>query len=121
MHGVAMKWYVEALTNYAVFNGRAQRQAYWMFFLINIIIQIGLVAIETAAGIAFISTVYSLAVLIPGIAVTVRRLHDTNHSGFWLFIGLIPLVGAIILLVFMVKDSDAEENQFGSNPKALAA
>lgn len=61
--------------------------------------------------------IYSLAVLIPGIAVSVRRLHDTERSGWWLLIGLVPLIGAIVLLVFMVQDSKAGSNRFGENPK----
>ena len=66
-------------------------------------------------------TPYSLAVLIPSIAVSVRRLHDTDRSGWWLLIGLVPLIGAIVLLVFMVLDSKPDENQYGSNPKAETA
>jgi uncharacterized membrane protein YhaH (DUF805 family) len=66
-----------------------------------------------------LGTLYSLAVLIPGIAVSVRRLHDINRSGWWLLIGLIPIIGAIILLIFTAKDSQPGENQYGPNPKAI--
>ncbi len=65
--------------------------------------------------------IYMLAVLIPGIAVSVRRLHDTNRSGWWLLISLIPLIGAIVLIVFLASDSKPEENQYGVNPKLATA
>ena len=61
--------------------------------------------------------IYSLAILIPSIAVQIRRLHDTNRSGWWIFIGLIPLIGTIVFIVFMVQDSNPGENRFGPNPK----
>jgi uncharacterized membrane protein YhaH (DUF805 family) len=67
-----------------------------------------------------LSGIYGLAVLIPGLAVSVRRLHDTDRSGWWLLIVLIPLIGAIVILVFMVQDSKLGENQYGSNPKGAA-
>ena len=66
-----------------------------------------------------LGTLYSLAVLIPSIAVSVRRLHDINRSGWWLLIGLIPIIGAIILLIFAAKDSQPGENQYGPNPRAI--
>ena len=117
-----MYWYLEVLKKYAVFSGRARRKEYWLFFLFNIIITFVLGFIEGLAGSAgVLASIYGLAVMIPGIAVSVRRLHDTNRSGWWLFIGLIPLLGAIVLLVFMVQDSQPDENQYGVNPKAAAA
>ncbi len=117
-----MNWYFEVLKKYAVFSGRARRKEYWMFFLFNIIIAFVLGFIEGLAGSAgIISTIYSLAVLIPGIAVSVRRLHDINRSGWWLFIGLVPIIGAIVLIVFMVQDSQSDENQYGQNPKIETA
>jgi uncharacterized membrane protein YhaH (DUF805 family) len=79
----------------------------------------GLVSAE--AGIGLLSGLYTLAVLIPSMAVPVRRLHDTNRSGWWLLISLVPLVGAIVLLVFLVLDSHPGENQYGSNPKTAIA
>ena len=117
-----MYWYLEVLKKYAVFSGRARRKEYWFFFLINIIITFVLGFIEGLAGTAgILACIYSLAVLIPGIAVTVRRLHDTNRSGWWLLVGLVPLLGAIALLVFMVQDSQPDKNQYGTNPKAATA
>jgi len=110
-----MNWYVEALKKYAVFNGRARRKEFWYFALFNCIIGFVLIGIDVAtgtydteAGIGVLGGVYSLAVLIPCIAVSVRRLHDTDRSGWWLLISLIPLIGAIVLLFFTVQDSKME-------------
>ena len=117
-----MNWYLEVLKKYAVFSGRARRKEYWMFFLFNVIILFVLGFVEGFAGSpGIVSTLYSLGILIPGIAVSVRRLHDTNRSGWWLLIGLVPLIGAIVLLVFMLQDSKPDENQYGSNPKTETA
>jgi len=117
-----MEWYLAVLKKYAVFSGRARRKEYWMFFLFNMIIAIALGFIEGLLGSpGVIGLLYSLAVLIPGVAVSVRRLHDTGRSGWWLLIALIPLIGAIVLLVFMVQEGKDEENDFGENPKLSAA
>ncbi len=113
-----MNWYLQVLKKYAVFSGRARRKEYWMFVLFNTIIVFVLGFVEGLfGGPGIIANIYSLAVLIPSIAVFVRRLHDTGRSGWWFFIGFVPLVGAIVLLVFMVKDSDPGDNQYGPNPK----
>lgn len=89
-----------------------------MFFLFNIIISFVLGFIEGLAGLpGALSGLYSLAVLIPGIAVSVRRLHDTNRSGWWLLIGLVPFIGAIVLLIFMLQDGQPGDNRYGPNPK----
>ena len=117
-----MNWYLEVLKKYAVFSGRARRKEYWMFFLFNIIIAFVLGFIEgLVGGPGIISTLYSLAVLIPIIAVSIRRLHDISRSGWWLLIYLVPIIGAIVLLVFMVQDSQQGENQYGQNPKTETA
>lgn len=121
-----MSWYLTVLRKYAVFHGRARRKEYWMFFLFNFIIAFVLGIIERIAGIApqidqsLLAGIYGLATLVPGLAVSVRRLHDTDHSGWWLFIGLIPLIGSIVLLVFMVRDSQPGENQYGPSPKEIS-
>ena len=117
-----MHWYLAVLKKYAVFSGRARRKEYWMFFLFNIIIELVLGGIEAlAGGSGVLGGIYGLAVLIPGIAVAARRLHDTDRSGWWLLIGLLPLIGAIVLLVFMVQDSQPGANQYGPNPKTATA
>ena len=91
-----MYWYFEVLKKYAVFTGRAGRKEYWMFVLFNLIIMIVLAIIEGLAGSpGVIGGLYGLAVLLPSIAVSVRRLHDTNRSGWWVFISLVPVVGVI--------------------------
>ena len=120
-----MNYYLSVLKKYAVFSGRAQRAEYWYFVLFNLIISIvlgiidGVIGSGTETSIGILGGIYSLAILIPGLAVSVRRLHDTNHSGWWLFISLIPLIGAIVLLVFMVRDSQSDQNQYGPNPKGV--
>lgn len=114
-----MEWYLKVLTNYVGFQGRARRKEYWMFVLFNIIISIVLGIIEAIIGTnQVLAFIYSLAILLPSLAVAFRRLHDTGKSGWWLLIGLIPLIGSIILLVFFCTDSDANDNQYGPNPKA---
>lgn len=122
-----MNWYIDVLKKYAVFSGRARRKEYWFFFLFNLIISIILGVIDNATGtfdpetgVGILGTIYLLAVLIPAIAVTVRRLHDTGRTGWWILISFIPLIGAIVLLVFLVFDSEPESNQYGPNPKGMA-
>ena len=122
-----MSWYLEVLKKYAVFSGRARRKEYWYFFLFNFLITIVLLIIDgmtgtltAEAGIGLLGGIYALAVLIPALAVSVRRLHDTDRSGWWLLIMLIPLIGVIVILVFTVQDSKPGENQYGSNPKGAA-
>lgn len=118
-----MNWYLEVLKKYAVFNGRARRAEYWWFFLFSVIISIVLSVIDGfitgPQGIGILGLIYSLAVLIPSIAVGIRRLHDTGRSGWWLLISFVPLIGAIVLIVFFVLDSQPGENQYGPNPKGL--
>ena len=121
-----MNWYLEVLKKYAVFTGRARRKEYWFFILFNIIVSIVLGFADGVmgtfsldAGIGLLGGLYSLAVLLPSIALSVPRLHDIGRSGWWLLIALIPIIGAIVLIVFFVLDSNADENKFGANPKAL--
>ena len=117
-----MKWYLEVLNKYAVFNGRARRTEYWMFALFNLIIAFVLGIVEVILGSpGVIGTLYTLAVIIPSIAVSVRRLHDTERSGWCVLISFVPLIGAIVLLVFMVQDSKPGQNQYGANPKEAIA
>src|ERR1700681_4390127 len=119
-----MNWYLQALKKYADFSGRARRKEYWFFVLFNIIISVVLTVCDVfmgtysaAANIGILTAIYTLAVLTPGIAVSVRRLHDTGRSGWWLLIVLVPLIGAIVLLVFMLLDSQPGTNAYGPNPK----
>ena len=123
-----MNWYFDVLKKYAVFSGRARRKEYWFFVLFNIIISIILAVIDGVtgtldpeSGMGLLGLVYTLAILIPALAVSVRRLHDTGRSGWWLLLLLIPLIGTIVILIFMVQDSKPEENQYGPNPKTTSA
>jgi uncharacterized membrane protein YhaH (DUF805 family) len=120
----SVNWYGEALKKYAVFSGRARRREYWYFLLANLIMAIVLAIVDAALGFEGsevgwgpLATLYSLVVLLPGIAVAVRRLHDTNRTGWWLFMALIPFVGAILLIIFLAEDSDVGTNRFGPSPK----
>ena len=122
-----MNWYLNVLKQYAVFKGRARRKEYWFFILFNLIASVVLTVIDfmtglldAELGIGLLSGLYSLAVLIPSLAVTVRRLHDTDRSGWWLLIGLVPLLGAIVLLVFMLLDGTPGDNRHGASPKGVA-
>lgn len=118
-----MNWYVQVLKKYAVFGGRARRTEYWMFTLVNLIVAFVLGFLLAFTGVfgAVISYLYSLAVLLPSLAVGARRLHDTGRTGWWLLIGLIPVVGEIILIVFFVQDGQPGQNQYGPNPKGVTA
>ena len=112
-----MEWYLKVVRdNYANFNGRASRQEYWMFFLFNMIFAIVITGIDIILGIGFLNGIYSLAVMIPGIAVGIRRLHDIGKSGWMLLIVLIPIIGSIWLIVLMVTASNPSENKYGPSP-----
>lgn len=119
-----MYWYLEALRKYAVFHGRARRKEYWYFFLGNVIISAMLAVFDSltgtfnaVTGVGLFGGLYSLAMFVPGLSVSVRRLHDTSRSGWWLLLALIPLLGTIAFLILTVLDSTAGENQYGPNPK----
>ena len=120
-----MNWFTTALKKYAVFSGRSRRREYWYFVLFYLIIYVVLAVADAAtgsfdskSGIGLFTGIFSLAMLIPSLSVTVRRLHDTDRTGWWILITLIPLIGAIVLLVFLLQDSNEEANRFGPNPKA---
>lgn len=119
-----MNWFLIALKKYATFTGRAQRAEYWYFVLFNLLISIAAAILDGLIGgfdspdsMSLFSGLVSLGLLLPGIAVGVRRLHDTDRSGWWLLVCLIPLLGWIALLIFTTQDSQPGENQYGLNPK----
>lgn len=119
--------FVKAFKRYVDFSGRARRREYWFFILFYLLISFVLGILDSImgtfsqeAGMGFLGTLFALASFLPGLAVSVRRLHDTNRSGWWMLIGLVPLVGAIVLLVFFCQDSK-ENNGFGQNPKLRQA
>lgn len=114
-----MNWYIAVLKKYAVFSGRAGRTEYWMFVLFNFIFSLAasLIGILTFGILYIVAIVYGLAVLVPALAVGVRRLHDVGKSGWYYFIILIPIAGPIWFLVLMCTDSQPGDNQYGPNPK----
>lgn len=139
-----MTWYFAALRKYAIFNGRSRRTEFWMFALINLLIVIGLGVVDFIYETPRLILIYGLAVLIPSLSVTVRRLHDTDRSGRWILIslvpvvgwlsllffvglegrvrilsGLIPVIGSLVLVFFMGQEGKSERNQYGPDPKRL--
>jgi uncharacterized membrane protein YhaH (DUF805 family) len=122
-----MNWYMKVMKQYADFKGRARRKEYWMFTLFNVIFVIVAMILDSVAGTNFeplpygwFYLLYVLAVLIPGLAVGVRRLHDIGKSGWMLLVALIPLVGGIWLLILACTDSTPGPNEYGPNPKEVA-
>ncbi|WP_410814586.1 DUF805 domain-containing protein [Micromonospora sp. 067-2] len=114
------------LSQYVGFRGRARRSEYWWFALFTVILSIVTGILDSALGTKIgsepsstgvIGLIVSLALLLPTLAVSVRRLHDTDRSGWWLFIALVPLVGAIVLIVFFVKEGTRGSNRHGADPK----
>jgi uncharacterized membrane protein YhaH (DUF805 family) len=130
-----MQWYIKVLKQYADFSGRARRTEFWMFVLINFLVSIVLGIIDSLIGTAtvvggsgmvsfspgLLGGIYSLAVLVPSLAVGCRRLHDTDRSGWWQLIAVIPLIGAIVLIVFWAQDGQRMPNKYGVNPKMVGA
>lgn len=123
-----MNWYLEALRKYATFEGRARRKEYWFFILFNVLAVVVLGIIDVVlgtsskeTGLGLLSGLYLLAVLLPALAVTVRRLHDTDRSGWWILINFIPVIGAFVLLIFTLLDGTPGSNRFGPSPKGEVA
>ena len=120
-----MNWYLKCWKQYADFSGRARRKEYWMFVLFNIIVAIiaGIIdgvlgLINPEIGFGVFGGLYSLAAFIPGLAVSVRRLHDIGKSGWYYLLGLIPLLGAIVLLVWFCTEGEHGANKWGEDPKS---
>ena len=123
-----MKWFIDGLKNYFNFNGRASRKAYWMFVLFNIIFGWAAIAIDNMLGTTNLSynvwgvecgafyNFYSLLILLPSLAILVRRLHDIGKKGTWFFILFIPVIGWIWMLVLLVKEGNLVDNEFGPIP-----
>jgi uncharacterized membrane protein YhaH (DUF805 family) len=111
-----MEWYIKVLKNYAVFDGRASRQEYWMFVLFNIIISfglgffLGLLSGITKTDQTVLLNIYNLAMLVPNIAVGIRRMHDTNRNGWW---QIVPIAG----LIFAIEAGQTGANKYGPDPK----
>jgi len=125
-----MNWYLKVLKNATDFSGRARRKEYWMYTLFNVLFSMiaamadhlfGLTFVieGTDVGYGYIYLLYGLLVFIPGLAVSVRRLHDVGKSGWFLLIAIIPIIGAIWLLVLFVTDGKPGSNKWGGNPKEI--
>lgn len=115
-----MEYWLACWNKYATFSGRARRKEYWMFVLFNFLFAAGIQIVDTALGATgALSALYSLAVFLPGLAVCVRRLHDIGKSGWWCLIVLVPIVGAVAMIVFACTDSQPGDNAYGPNPKEM--
>ena len=119
-----MSWFFGVYKKYAVFSGRARRKEYWFFSLFLAIAYVLLMIVDGISGtldpmsdLGLFSGIFALGSILPSIAVSVRRLHDTDRSGWWFLISFIPLIGGIVLLVFLCLDSSPGQNRFGANPK----
>lgn len=108
-----MNYFTSVLKKYAVFSGRARRAEYWYFVLFSVIISFVL----DLTRLKVLSVIFSLGTLVPSIAVCVRRLHDTNRSGWWTLLALIPILGWIPLIIFLATDGTPGDNKYGQNPK----
>ncbi len=113
-----MDYFTDAVKQYAVFTGRATRKQYWMFMLFYILIYSALMIVDLVLGTGFLAAIFSIGLLLPHIGIATRRLHDTGRSGWWQLIALIPLIGAIVLLFFLVQVSSAD-NKFGSDSNSI--
>jgi uncharacterized membrane protein YhaH (DUF805 family) len=121
-----MQWFIDVITKrYAQFSGRARRKEFWMYTLFYAIGYIILAIIDQILGThaknqfgGLLAGIFTLALLVPSIAVAVRRLHDTNRSGWWYLINLIPCIGQIIFIVFAAGEGVAGDNKYGPDPKA---
>lgn len=124
-----LDWMLMPLRRYADFSGRSRRKEYWMFTLGVVIATLVLAIVEGVLGLSGmvagvygpISTLFFLGLIVPSIAVQVRRMHDLDKSGWWVLIALIPFIGSIVLLVFMCLEGTRGENRFGSDPKGATS
>ena len=112
-----MDYFIGALKKYADFTGRARRKEYWMFYFIYMILIIVISVLDAVLSVGVFSIIFTLGMLIPSISIAARRLHDTGRSGWWQLIAFIPLIGLIILIVFLAQDGH-DANEYGENPKS---
>ncbi len=126
-----MNWFLQAIRHkYATFAGRAQRKEYWFFVLWYCVFYLGLLqadallmrgSADAPFGAGPLSAIFAVATLLPAAAITVRRLHDTGRSGWWALIGLVPLIGDLVIVVFAVQAGEPGPNRYGPDPRAAAA
>jgi uncharacterized membrane protein YhaH (DUF805 family) len=114
-----INYYTGVLKNYVGFQGRARRAEYWQFALVNFVIVVVLDIIDLAIKSPILAALYGLAILLPGLAVAFRRLHDTDRTAWWLLIILVPFAGWIVLLVFACLEGTPGPNKYGPNPKEV--
>ena len=113
-----MNWYLKAMKQYVDFSGRARRKEYWMYFLVYFLITLVCGVVEGVLSMpGTLTTIVALVHLLPSLGVTVRRLHDTGRSGWWILLSFIPIIGALVLLYFMVISGEPQDNAYGPNPK----
>ena len=113
-------WFKKGLRNYTNFSGRARRKEYWYFILVQIgliIIAMVLDSIIFGSETGLFYVVLGLGLFLPSVAVAIRRLHDTSRSGWWFLLSFIPLIGSIILVIFLASDTKLETNQWGPPAK----
>jgi uncharacterized membrane protein YhaH (DUF805 family) len=113
-------WYTDVIRRYADFDGRAGRPEFWWFALLNVIVTVvvlivGYAVLGSAHG-AILADLYTLLVLLPSLGVEIRRLHDTDRSGWWILIALVPIVGGIVLIVFLALAGTPGPNRYGAAP-----
>jgi uncharacterized membrane protein YhaH (DUF805 family) len=107
----------DGFDHYTKFDGRAARPAYWWWFLFGILVSIGANIIDAIIGsFGVVSGLAALALLLPGLSVSIRRLHDINKSGWWILIFIIPIVGFVLWLIWFTREGDAGENNYGPPP-----
>ena len=121
-----MQWYVEVIRRYSDFRGRARRTEYWMFTLVSVLVSVVLAFVDAVldlevGGFGLLGLFYGLAVLLPSLAVGARRLHDTGRSGWWQLIQIVPVIGFIVLVVFLATDGHQGANTHGPDPRAAPA
>lgn len=121
-----MSWFLSVLRQYATFKGRARRKEYWMFVLCYVALYLALIVVDGLTGTfdmgterGLLSGLFLVGTLLPSLAVAVRRLHDTDRSGWWLLISLIPLIGQIVLLYFLIQEGDEGGNEYGRDPRTV--
>ena len=123
-----MSWFFFVLRHYATFSGRARRREYWTYLGCYLLVYAALLLVDLLDGsfdmetqMGLLTGIFLLATLIPGTAVAVRRLHDSDRSGWWLLLGPLPLLGVIVLLYFLIQKGDAGPNRYGVDPRSLPA
>lgn len=121
-----MHWYIDVLSKYAVFEGRARRKEYWMYTLFNVLVLIGCLFVDNVSGLTKATnglsplyTLYALGTILPGLGVGIRRLHDTGRSGWLLLVGFIPCIGGILLLIWTIEEGTNGRNEYGPDPKGI--